>query len=868
MMSYTAKWSGSTLVLLLAALGVAVVPSLVSAKPEAKDGAAPAAPAAGEQPKVAPDGPHPVAKCEQAVHNFGETWMGPTLTHAFVVKNEGDAPLEVIKVKPACGCTAAGEHPKTIAPGQSGEFPFSLNSTKLRGAYDKAITITTNDPVNPDMRLKLTGNCKRYVDILPTHAIFGKITDDEAQERVLKITNNTEKPIEVTVDPAIDGPFKFDLVAVKPGMEFELKVSLQQPYKPGDYRNGTTIKTNVSEQAAISVIATATVPERLEILPETVTLNPITTADKPYVRPLRFTNYGKKPVKITEAVSDDPVLKVSVNERTEGKAYTINVDVPAGYVKPTKENQKIVLKTDDPDRPTINIPVIPLPTSPDAPPAIADAKDPNAPKPQRPAEQMAGKPAPVFSLTTVEGKPVNNDTLKDAITVLDFWAPNCGFCKKQLPMLENVRKEFADKGVRFVAVNETMRQQFELDKVKEVLSGTGFTGELAIDNANTVGGVFQANSYPTLVVLGKSGKVEAVTAGAVADFESRLKGQLESLIAGKPLPTPPPAPTPTPQPNPQDALVGKPAPSFEPLKTVEGKPFDTASFKDKVTVVNFWAANCGFCKKQMPRVEAIRKEYEAKGVRFVAVSQTMRQDLGEEKIKEIMKETTSASELVIDKDNKVGPAYGASGFPTMAVIGKSGNLEAINVGNIPDLETRLKSQLDALLEGKPLPKVETAATPPQQRPAETMIGQAAPSFSIKTMKGDVVDNAMLAKHAGTVLTFTAPNCGFCKKVAPTVEKVRTEYEAKGVRFVNMVESMRKDYTPEEAQQIFKDAGLNADIAHDPKNEIGGLFKASGFPTTVVVGKDGKIANVFVGAKPDLETTLKAQLDGLITAANK
>lgn len=866
MKSFKARWSGTASALLLGALGVAMLPVIAAAKPDAKDNAPPGAQPAAEQPKAAPEGPRPIAKCELSVHNFGETWMGPTLTHAFVVKNEGDAPLEIIKVKPACGCTAAGEHPKTIAPGQSGEFPFSLNSTKLRGAYDKAITITTNDPVNPDLRLKLTGNCKRYVDILPTHAIFGKITDDEAQERVLKITNNTEKDIEVTVDPATDGPFKFDLVAVKPGKEFELKVSLQQPFKPGDYRNGTTIKTNVAEQATISVIATATVPERLEVLPETVTLNPITTADKPYVRPLRFTNYGKKPVKVVEAISDDPVLKVTVNERTEGKAYTINVDVPAGYVKPTKENQKIVLKTDDPDRPTIDIPVIPLPTSPDAPPAIAEAGKEAAP--QRPAEALVGKPAPVFSLTTVDGKPLSNDTLKDAITVLDFWAPNCGFCKKQLPMLENVRKEFADKGVRFVAVNQTMRQQFELDKVKEVLGGTGFTGELAIDSGNTVGNAFAANSYPTLVVLGKSGKVEAVTPGAVPDFESRLKGQLESLIAGKPLPVPPPAPTPAPKANPQDALVGKPAPNFEPFKTVDGKPFDTASFKDKITVVNFWAQNCGFCKKQMPRVETVRKEYEAKGVRFVAVSQTMRQDMGEEKIKETLKETGFNAELVIDKDNKIGPNYGASGFPTMAIIGKTGNIEAINVGNIGDLETKLKAQLDALIEGKPLPKTETAAAPPQQRPAETMIGQAAPTFSIKTMKGDVVDNAMLAKHAGTVLTFTAPNCGFCKKVAPTVEKVRTEYEGKNIRFVNMVQSMRKDYTPEEAQQIFKDAGYNADIAHDPKNEIGGMFKASGFPTTVVVGKDGKIANVFVGAKPDLETTLKAQLDGLITAAGK
>jgi hypothetical protein len=163
---------------MIVALGVSVLTAPVMGKPEGSKPQAPGgeAPAADAAPKAAPEGPHPVAKCAEPVHNFGETWMGPTLTHAFVIKNEGDAPLEIVKVRPACGCTAAGEHPKTIAPGQSGEFPFSLNSTKLRGAYDKMITVTTNDPVNPDLRLKLTGNCKRYVDILPTHAIFGSRT--------------------------------------------------------------------------------------------------------------------------------------------------------------------------------------------------------------------------------------------------------------------------------------------------------------------------------------------------------------------------------------------------------------------------------------------------------------------------------------------------------------------------------------------------------------------------------------------------------------------------------------------------------------------------------------------------------------------
>ncbi|MBI4718845.1 MAG: redoxin domain-containing protein [Planctomycetes bacterium] len=847
-----AAWTSQAAALMKPEVKTTDVPATrIPADPNAKPGEP-----APEQPKPpVPEGPIPVAKCDEPTKDFGETWMGPTLTHAFIIKNEGQAPLEITKVRPACGCTVAGEHPKVLEPGKSGEFPFSINSTKLRGKYEKAITISTNDPVNPDLKLKLAGVVKRYVDVLPTNAIFGKISDEGPQERVLKITNNTDRNLEIKANPTEDGPFKFEVVTTTPNKEYELKVTMAPPFKPGEYRNTTTITTNISEQESIIVTATASVPERIEIQPAAVTLNPAATSDKPYTRPIRITNYGKDPVKVLEATVDDPALKVLVNERTEGKAYTVNLEVPAGYQAPATL-PKITLKTTDKEKETVVIPI-------NAAPQVADA---NKRPPTRPAEQLVGQPAPTFSINTTDGKPVSNATLKDAITVVDFFAPNCGFCKKQIPMLENVRKEYVDKGVRFVSISQTMRKTFTDDEVKEVLKGTGFQGELAMDHANTIGPLFNANSYPTLVVLGKSGKVEAVTVGAAADFESRLKGQLDALIAGKPLPTPPPtaeAPPQQPQQRPAEAMVGKEAPKFS-ASTTEGKEFSNASLAQAITVADFWAPNCGFCKKQLPNLEKVRKEYVAKGVRFVAVSQTMRQNFEDAQVKETLKGTGFEGELVIDSANSIGPLFQATSFPTMVVMGKSGKIEAVNIGAVADLETRLKAQLDALLEGKPMPKVEapTAAAPPQATP-ESLVGKKAPAFDLATVDGKKLGSSDFANHPATVLTFVAPNCGFCKKAVPVIETVRAEYEAKGVRFVNVAQTMRKEFTQQETVEVFKTAGSNIELAYDPKNTVGPLYNANGFPTMVVVDKSGNIAHVNVGAKPDLDTVLKGQLDGLI-----
>ncbi|MFQ5590997.1 MAG: peroxiredoxin family protein [Phycisphaerae bacterium] len=65
-------------------------------------------------------------------------------------------------------------------------------------------------------------------------------------------------------------------------------------------------------------------------------------------------------------------------------------------------------------------------------------------------------------------------------------------------------------------------------------------------------------------------------------------------------------------------MVGKPAPKFAAAKTIDGKELSNETLKGSITVLDFFAGNCPHCNKQLPRVEKIRQEYEAKGVRFVA----------------------------------------------------------------------------------------------------------------------------------------------------------------------------------------------------------------------------------------------------------
>ena len=53
---------------------------------------------------------------------------------------------------------------------------------------------------------------------------------------------------------------------------------------------------------------------------------------------------------------------------------------------------------------------------------------------------------------------------------------------------------------------------------------------------------------------------------------------------------------------------------------LNGSKIDTASFKGKVTLVNFWATSCTTCVAEMPKIIATYDKYNAKGFDTVAVA--------------------------------------------------------------------------------------------------------------------------------------------------------------------------------------------------------------------------------------------------------
>jgi peroxiredoxin/outer membrane lipoprotein-sorting protein len=154
----------------------------------------------------------------------------------------------------------------------------------------------------------------------------------------------------------------------------------------------------------------------------------------------------------------------------------------------------------------------------------ADAKLVQAFGPQADAEipsPLVGKPAPPFTLKGVKGSTVSLASYKGRVVLLDFWATWCRPCRIEMPRVEALYKEFKARGLVVFGVNVAE----DLATVKGFLAQNPYTMPILLDLKREASQRYQADAIPTLVVIGKDGKISSYFHGV------REEGVLREALA-------------------------------------------------------------------------------------------------------------------------------------------------------------------------------------------------------------------------------------------------------------------------------------------------------------------------------------------------
>lgn len=147
---------------------------------------------------------------------------------------------------------------------------------------------------------------------------------------------------------------------------------------------------------------------------------------------------------------------------------------------------------------------------------------------------MVGKPLPALTLPRLAGAPslggaatVDLAALKGKVVVLDFWAPWCGPCKHEMPVLDRLAKRFGPDGV--VVVGVLVDQ--DRDGARDVIKGLNL-GYPQLDDAirGEASKLFSVHSLPTMVVIDRTGTVRSYRTGFAPeeDLENAIRRAMGS----------------------------------------------------------------------------------------------------------------------------------------------------------------------------------------------------------------------------------------------------------------------------------------------------------------------------------------------------
>ena len=94
---------------------------------------------------TAQSGKKAVIASDNVEHDFGNIKESAgSVTHTFIVKNTGDAPLVITRVVASCGCTTPNFSKEPIAPGQSSKIEVTYNPAGRPGQFVKTVAVYSN----------------------------------------------------------------------------------------------------------------------------------------------------------------------------------------------------------------------------------------------------------------------------------------------------------------------------------------------------------------------------------------------------------------------------------------------------------------------------------------------------------------------------------------------------------------------------------------------------------------------------------------------------------------------------------------------------------------------------------------------------
>jgi len=296
--------------------------------------------------------------------NFGEKWSGEKAETTVTLRNAGDAPLKIDRVKSSCGCTVAALQKKVLEPGEAEELRISYDTRTQKETVSQKVEIHSNDPASPVTAITVTGVVRPVVRMNPPRALnFGPITRTEQVARTVDLECTYTEPVRLELEALRSDAFEARLEELEAGRRYRLHVTTKPPLPDGSLRAEVRLRTGLALLPDVTVHAWASVQPLVAAIPGTLYVTEGT--DKPSERTLQVSTRRDRQLSVTGVSASVPTIQAVVLPPPDTSGAEANITRVVARVRvtlpPASElpsgGAQITIATDDPDYPQLVVPV-------------------------------------------------------------------------------------------------------------------------------------------------------------------------------------------------------------------------------------------------------------------------------------------------------------------------------------------------------------------------------------------------------------------------------------------------------------------------------------------------------------------------------
>ena len=245
---------------------------------------------------------------------------------------------------------------KEIPPGGVGEVKATFRSKGYQGKVSKSLTVETNDPDNPKIRLSILGEVIAEVMVTPRHVNFRNVSKDSLPEPIrLEVRVREGKGLKIQ-EVSADNPAIVLKEEKRTENEASYLVSLAKKVPTGRLTGKILVKTNSKKSPKTQVPFYAFVQGRVTFSPQVVSFGVIRPGETSS-RDINLRGTGGAAFSVDRVKATTDAITSEILPEKVGEVYRLRVTYDPGEKTQGRVSERLTIFVGGEEEEVLEVPI-------------------------------------------------------------------------------------------------------------------------------------------------------------------------------------------------------------------------------------------------------------------------------------------------------------------------------------------------------------------------------------------------------------------------------------------------------------------------------------------------------------------------------